>query len=358
MRISFIIPTRNRHEVLEETLGRIGSLVLTHLNAQCELVIVDNASTVAVEAPRRLANGIPVRVIRIEMNRNTAARNIAAIEAEGEWLVMLDDDSSPLAETDWGVLDQHDEDVAAIGGEITLPDGRHESGGLPEVVVGCGCAIRRDVFLEVAGYDASFGYYAEEYDLCAELILSGYRIAHSRSLRFLHRKSSVGRDFKRIIRYLVRNNGWVFQRYAPEQYLQEAIDGILDRYRQIAVKERVLDAYELGVAELERTMSEQARTPLSVELWDRFTGRTAVSQHLRSRLTTPSARVQILGSKQEKGRAIVVDEVGKLGCQLVDTDADVRVIGAISPGPMLDLLRVYPGAIAPWGFEDTHAMNH
>jgi hypothetical protein len=358
MRVSFIIPTRERHEVLDETLGRIGSIVFKHLSGQCELLIVDNASGIPVDAPRQLANGIKVRVIRLEANRNTAARNIAAIEAEGEWLVMLDDDSSPLAETDWDVLEQQDEEVAAVGGEIIMPDGRHESGGLPEVIVGCGCAIRRDVFLELAGYDASFGYYAEEYDLCAGLIQSGYRIAHSRSLRFLHRKSSVGRDFNRIIRYLVRNNGWVLQRYAPEQRLGPAMEFVLRRYRQIAIKERVLGGYELGVTELERTLSEQVRTPLSVELWDRFTGRAAVSQTLRMQLSSRPDRVQILGSAQEKGREIIADEIGKLGCQLVDEDGDLCVIGSISPGPMLDLIRMYPDAIAPWGFEDTYAMNH
>ncbi|MFG0314457.1 MAG: glycosyltransferase family 2 protein [Phycisphaerales bacterium] len=358
MRVSFIIPTRNRHEVLEETLGRIGSTVPGSMSGSCELIIVDNGSSVAVEAPRQLANVMPVRVIRLGINKNTAARNIAAIEAEGEWLVMLDDDSSPLAETDWGVLDQQDEEVAAIGGEITLPDGRHESGGLPEVVVGCGCAIRRDVFLELAGYDASFGYYAEEYDLCAGLIQSGYRVAHSRSLRFLHRKSSVGRDFNRIIRYLVRNNGWVLQRYAPEQRLGPAMDGVLERYRQIAIKERVLEGYELGVTELEQTLSEQVRTPLSAEQWDRFIGRAAVGQTLRSKLPARSSRVEILGSEHEKGRAIVADEIGKLGCQIVHQDGDVRVIGSISPGPMLDLMRVYPDAIAPWGFEEKHAVDH
>jgi len=352
MSISFIMPTRNRHEVLAETLKRVGLLSTAEMKGCCELLIVDNASETPVEAPAQLENGIPVELLRLDFNANTAARNIAAIEAEGDWLVMLDDDSSPLVESNWRILDQIDEDIGAVGGEIILPAGNHEAGGLPEVFVGCGCAIRKSVFLELSGYDASFGYYAEEYEFCAELIQSGYRVAHSRSIRFLHRKSAVARDFNEIIRRLVRNNAWVMQRYAPDTVLREEMDSLLDRYHTIARKENAMEGYKRGREEIEKTLNEQIRTPLHPELWDRFTGRAAARKALRAAFASRPVPVRVVGSAQAKGRGIIESELAELGCDIVDHGAESIVIGTLSPGPILDLLAEFPDAVVPWAFEE------
>ncbi len=352
MSISFIMPTRNRHQVLAETLKRVGLLSTAETKGCCELLIVDNASDTPVEAPAQLDNGIPVKLLRLDVNANTAARNIAAIEAEGDWLVMLDDDSSLLAESNWRILDQFDEEVGAVGGEIFLPAGNHEAGGLPEVFVGCGCAIRTSVFLELSGYDAAFGYYAEEYEFCAKLIQSGYRVAHTRSLRFLHRKSTVARDFNEIIRRLVRNNAWVMQRYAPDSALREEMDSLLDRYHTIARKENAIAGYERGRDEIEKTLNEQIRTPLYPELWDRFTGRAAARKVLRAAFSSRPVPVRVVGSAQAKGRGIIESELAELGCDIVDHGAESIVIGTLSPGPMLDIQAEYADANAPWVFEE------
>jgi len=352
MAISFIMPTRNRHQVLAETLTRIGAIKASEVIGCCELLIVDNASDTPVETPAHLDNGIPIKLLRVDVNMNTAARNIAAIEAEGDWLVMLDDDSSPLSDSNWRVLDQFDEEIGAVGGEIFLPAGDHEAGGLPEVFVGCGCAIRKELFLELSGYDAAFGYYAEEYEFCAGLIQSGYRVAHTRSIRFLHRKSAVARDFNEIIRRLVRNNAWVMQRYAPDAVLSEELESLLNRYHMIARKENAIAGYERGRKEIEQTLHEQVRTPLYPELWDRFTGRAAARNALRATFASRPVSVQVVGSAQAKGRGIIESELAELGCDIVDHGAESIVIGTLSPGPMLDRLAEFPDAVVPWAFEE------
>lgn len=352
MNVSFIIPTRDRPVVLRETLQRLGALPDGDLPDRCELIVVDNASSVPVEVPDALPNGVPVHLIRLEENLNTAARNVASQSSDAHWLVMLDDDSSSINGTDWTILDRVDHKVGAVGGEIYLPSGSRESGGLPEVVIGCGCAIRRDLFIELGGYDKTFGYYVEEYDLCARMIQAGYQVQHSRSLRFLHRKSVVGRDFNNIIYRLVRNNAWVMQRYAPDVVLDHEMEHLLTRYRTIAIMENAMEGYEKGVVELQGTLSTQPRTPMQQEHWDRFTGRSAVRENLRGLSEDRIISVELMGSTQAKGREIIKSELHALGCEVVRDGGDVAVIGTLSPGPMLDLQEQFPDAIAPWAFQE------
>ena len=95
---------------------------------------------------------------------------------------MLDDDSAPSSLGHLNAIADAGRLTAAISAEIWLAGEQdssvasaqrtqRESGGLPEVFTGCGVAIRREAFLEARGYDHSFGYYVEEYDLAAKLLL-------------------------------------------------------------------------------------------------------------------------------------------------------------------------------------------
>lgn len=354
-----IIPTRGRPEVLRETLVRLELLDPVDLGA-CELLVIDNASSQPLDLPGHLDNGIDVRGIRLDTNIYSAARNIGSEEAKGDWLVMLDDDSSPLPCPVVEILSDLPGHVAAVGGEIRLSNSRRESGGLPEVIVGCGCAIRRDVFLAVGGYDESFGYYAEEYDLCAKLILAGHSVLQTRSLLFEHRKSTVGRDFNEIIYRLVRNNAWVFQRYAPEELRRDKIDSMVDRYREIAIKEAALAGFERGLAELKETLDSQVRSPLDPLHWDRFTGRAAVRAGIGAIFHERGEPVQLVGPRTAKGREIVQSELLRQGCLIEDSGDAVSVVTSISPGPMLDL-HEQSGAIMPWFFGaigQTHDRLH
>ncbi|MBX9738080.1 MAG: glycosyltransferase family 2 protein, partial [Phycisphaerales bacterium] len=118
--LSYVLPTRDRPAELARTLSRIG--MLDHDGHAAEVIVVDNASRARVTAPRRLANGVTVRLVRLNENRSTAARNVGAREAAGQWIAMLDDDSSPLCGR--GVIEaarNADPDTAAIGAEIFLP---------------------------------------------------------------------------------------------------------------------------------------------------------------------------------------------------------------------------------------------
>ena len=358
--ISFVIPTRDRPDDLVRTIAALGAYPAPLLG-DAEIVVVDNASEIRAEQvlPTRTTNGIPIESIRLDENIHTAARNTAARAASGAWLVMLDDDSAPVLpkphETNQSAgdfvrtLDALPESIAAIGGEIFLPSGSRESGGLPEVIIGCGSAIRRDVFLSAGGYDPAFGYYAEEYDLCARLIASGHTIAHTDAIAFLHRKVTKGRNFSEILYRLVRNNAWVIARHAPDRVRDQALEAMLDRYRGIASKESVLPAYERAHDEALATMDTQTRTPLAPADWDRFTGEAAARAGVETLKRRLPAHTSARLVKPGKGADLIERTLTVAGFS-IENSSDLGVIGTLSPGPMRDAHERHPDAHALWSF--------
>jgi GT2 family glycosyltransferase len=356
--LSYIIPTRDRPERLALTLAALGSL-RGHPEGGVEAVVVDNASKFPPTPPDALANGIPVRTILRSTNEGAASRN-AAVEAadpRSEWVVMLDDDSYPCDTGFIRRLAKAPADVAAVSADIYLPGlARRESGGLPEVFIGCGVAIRRSVFRALGGYDATFNYYAEEYDLAARMILAGYRVQFDPWFRVEHHKVAGGRDMNRILARLVRNNGWVMQRYAPDELRRQQIREQRRRYRQIAIKEQSLPGFRAGLVELCRTVKQQHRTPMPRHLFERFTGVAQAREALQQAYSQKPFRTVTLVDEGKNGWVIrkaladlgvteipppslwtgEVAERSEAGGGRLDSSADALIIGTMSPGPMLD----------------------
>ena len=349
--ISYVIPTRDRHERLEQTLHAIAALG-AH---EAEVVIVDNDSRQPVRTGDHLASGVPVRVLRMSENLGAAARNAGARECSpgSAWIVMLDDDSHPLDLAFIPRLAAQDPDVAAVSADIFLPrHARRESGGLPEVFVGCGVAIRRALFLNLNGYDPSFNYYAEEYDLAARMLLAGFGIAFEPSFRVAHHKVEAGRDMNLICARLVRNNGWVMQRYAPEECRRAELREIRTRYRAIATKEHAIAGFAQGLSELRRTVRAQKRTPMPPALFDRFTGLAHARAALNVAWQQGPFRTAAL-VHEGKNAWCVRRVLGELGVREVpEQSAEARIIATMSPGPMLDALEQTAASprrvIAPW----------
>lgn len=353
--ITYVIPTRNRPRVLERTLAALGAL-RPHPG---EVLVIDNASTTPPH-PTTLPNGLGVRVITIAKNLAAAARNVAIREAHAasQWLVMLDDDSYPLDLGFVSVLERSPHDVGVVAGEVLLPSqhgiARHESGGLPEVFIGCGAAIRTELFRGLAGYDETFDYYAEEYDLSARVLLAGWRIAFSRRFRVMHHKETQGRAMSRILANLVRNNAWVALRYAPDDATRHAeVARTLRRYAAIAWKERALHGYARGVARLAVSAHAQPRRSMTLPLWQRFTGFSAAVEAIEAAGKSLGNVALIAPGKNAH---VVAEAALACGARMVDDprNADTLLIATLSPGPMIDAAaewqRLRPDArvLLPW----------
>lgn len=354
MLASLIIPTHNRPAELAATLSAIESLDPAPLHAagSVEIIVVDNNSKPAASIPRKIANGITVTAVRLPENRGAAARNDAAIFAQGQWLVMLDDDSSPTDHRFVEALQRADDDTAAICADIWLPathdqPPRRESGGLPEVPVGCGVAYRRAPYLALHGYDPSFIYYAEEYDLAARLIAAGWRITHDHAFRVEHRKTTTNRNFKAILTRLLLNNTAVWQRYAPDDQLDAFLDREMARLSTIAQRENAANTYKQAERRLASHLAAQRRTPLNAAGFARFIGLTAARDALRAaHEAAPFTSAHLCLPPGPPGKhaeeiAIVLGELGvepccapihpehPMGCALL-------IPATLAPGPMLN----------------------
>jgi glycosyltransferase involved in cell wall biosynthesis len=87
--VSVVVPTRNRSELLAATLRS----VLWQRDVDLEVIVVDEASTDDTPAMLAALEDPRVRIVRHETPRGvSAARNIGAANALGEWVAFLDDD--------------------------------------------------------------------------------------------------------------------------------------------------------------------------------------------------------------------------------------------------------------------------
>lgn len=95
--LSIVIPTYNRAAKLSATVAAI----LPQLTPECELLIVDNASTPSAEEAlaevTNLAGDHPCRIIRNTCNVGVSANVLRCFEyAKGVWVWVLSDDDLPL----------------------------------------------------------------------------------------------------------------------------------------------------------------------------------------------------------------------------------------------------------------------
>lgn len=354
-RLAYVLPTRDRPAALGRTLDILGALP----RHDAEVIVVDNASSERPAVPGALANGLSASLIPLRTNAGAAARNagVMASDPSCEWIVMLDDDSAPVGLGHLDAIGAAGPRVGAVAAEIELgddrgrPRGEREAGGLPEVFTGCGVAIRRRAFLDEGGYDASFGYYAEEYDLAARLLLAGMSVRLDRRFRVVHRKVAAGRDMGVILHRLVRNNGWVVQRYAPARRRVRELARTIERYGQIARKEHAEAGYRAGLHELIGTLRSCPRSPMPRTLWDRFTGRAVARASIERawvRCGFRSAAVVDEG----KNAHVVRETLREFGVREAPADrAEALVIGTLSPGPLLDSWSRRapdPRLVSPW----------
>lgn len=357
--LTYVIVTKDRHAELQHTLARLAALGARSHDAigGAEVIVVDNASATPVVLPARFPDGIQLRTLRVEHNLGAAGRNFAAQHAQGDWLLMLDDDSSPLDTAFLDMLLRAPTDVAALAADIVLPSGRREAGGLPEVIVGCGAAVRTRAFLDVGGYDHTFHFYAEEYDLCAKLIAAGHHVRTEPTMRVEHRKVQSNRDMSAILRALVRNNGVIVHRYAPDAERDWLLEHTLERYRAIAEREDALAGYEHGRRELAERIEHEPRTAMDDAHWRRFTGEAAAAAGA-ARLADAGVRSAAVTARGKHDWAVERALAGA-GVAVVETHQrpDVAVIGTLSPGPVLDALaeaeaRLGPPTAALWSPRD------
>lgn len=246
MRLSILIVTHNRRQALAQTLAKVTQLPDFH-PTEHEILVVDNGSTDGTHA--MLQQDWPgVLRLGLSTNQGVSARNHGFAVARGKYVMLLDDDSYPLGRTlsaSLEYLETH-EKVAAVGGRVTLPDGRCEASALPTVIINCAVVLRKAVIDQLGGFPREFFRQAEEYDLSWRIWQAGWRIERFEDLTYRHEKVAGNRWPGWIHRLDLRNNLILVERYLPQPWRKIFREDWTQRYFALARHAEHLPAVRLG----------------------------------------------------------------------------------------------------------------
>jgi len=222
--VSIIIPTKDQLPMLQRC---VDSLLEKTAYVNYEVLIVDNNS----ETPEALAwlAGVEamgeekVRILRYPHPFNySAINNMAAREARGEYLVLLNNDTAVIAESWLDELLNHAQrpEVGIVGAKLLYPNGRIQHAG---VVLGlCGPAehvfidepmdapgymqrlqvdqnysavtaaclmVRKSIYEQVGGLDESFTVSYNDVDFCLKVREAGYLLVWTPHAVVMHEGS-------------------------------------------------------------------------------------------------------------------------------------------------------------------------
>lgn len=234
MKLSYVIVTHNRKEALLRTL-RILHTTTPLASTQWEAWVVDNGSTDGtIDALRQ---SFPrVNVIARERNEGVWARSYAFGRAAGDYVIMLDDDSYPMADAAIRSMDYLDENprCGAVVGRVLLPDGSAEACALPAVMLSGAVCVRRSILPKVGGFRKEFFRKAGEYDFSFRIWEAGYTVERFEDILYRHDKVLTSRSQAFAHRMDLRNNLILVERYFPKPLRRIYRKDYRQRYAAIA----------------------------------------------------------------------------------------------------------------------------
>jgi GT2 family glycosyltransferase len=197
-RISVVVPTCRRPELLEGCLGALANQ--DYDPRACEVVIADDAGD---EATRCLvqqysAVGLPARYVCVGPRHGPAAARTAGWRAaRGMLVAFTDDDCLPSAEWLRAGCAAFTDDTAAVAGQLSMPlpqaqrrptDYERKTALLATAgFVTANCFVRRAVLEELDGFDERYELaWREDSDLLARILARGGVVAQAPDAVVLH----------------------------------------------------------------------------------------------------------------------------------------------------------------------------
>ena len=212
--LSVVVPVYNAAFQLPDLLDAL----CAQIGPDHEVIVVDDGS---IDTTAAIAADYPVRLLRLRANRGpAAARNAGAEGARGDWLLFTDGDCRPAP--DW--LDAMAARIArggarAVMGRVVMapsnrfgdavsaigyPAGgstgfdkiwRVAADGSTHSLSTCNCAVSRDVFRQLGGFDTDFPHAGGEDSLMAyRLLEAGHRIVYDPTAVVVHQARRHWRD--------------------------------------------------------------------------------------------------------------------------------------------------------------------
>ncbi|HEU5152447.1 MAG TPA: glycosyltransferase [Iamia sp.] len=157
-RVSVVIPTRDRHDLLDQALRALDRQRWTDM----EVVVVDDGSSppVASVFAGRTVAGRPLRVLRQEGNGAVRARRAGIAATTGEILAFTDSDCEPQPGWLEAAMARIDAGADLVAGRTrpfrpVAPLERAVSEAKGGLFPSCNLVVRRSVYEAVGGFDAT-----------------------------------------------------------------------------------------------------------------------------------------------------------------------------------------------------------
>lgn len=214
---------------LQDTVKTAGHLKQLCCNRKdIEIIAIDNGSADGTADFLR-SQSCWLDTLLLKDNIGIAALNRGFEQSRGEYILVLDDDSHPLNIDTIDLLIHslnHNREIGIIACKIASEDGSefqtwHIPGGDGDCLsdsiafVGCGFAIRRDLFETIGWFPENYFLYQNEIYVAIETAKLGYKVCYDPRCVVVHRNSPVGRANWRQVFYPTRNSIWLLRQYAP-----------------------------------------------------------------------------------------------------------------------------------------------
>ena len=240
--VSVLIVNHNRADLLEECIES----VLAQDHRAIEVIVVDNGSMDGSEDVVRRLLDPRVRFVGLPRNLGFAGGcNHGFKSSRGAWIALINNDA--VAESNWlssmvSTMKRHPEagmcasrilfhesSIVDKAGHLIFWDGQNRGRGTGEndsdafgreeealFPDGCAALYRRELILQVRGFDEDFFAYADDADLGLRARLLGWGCVYSPDAVVFHRHSSTSGRFSPEKIYLVeRNRVWLAVKTFP-----------------------------------------------------------------------------------------------------------------------------------------------
>jgi len=223
-KLSIVFLNFNRLCETRYTLARIEKLLENRQDI--EVIAVDNGSSDGTGAFLHTQTHW-ITVLQLPTNIGIAGYNEGFKQARGDYILVLDDDSHPVdtitldrmiqcleTRPDIGIVACR---IEALTGEVVhnWHTPHNDEPGPSMAFVGCGFAIRRDLFEDIGWYPGEFFLYQNEIEVAIRVMCRQYKIHYDPQCRVVHRQAALGRTNWRRVYYPTRNTIWVIRRYFP-----------------------------------------------------------------------------------------------------------------------------------------------
>jgi GT2 family glycosyltransferase len=277
IRLSIVFLNFNRIEETRFTVEQLCNLVADR--PDIEVIAVDNGSDDGT-GDYLLTQQNFLRPVLLAKNGGIAGYNRGFELARGDYLLILDDDSHPMDEASLDHLiarfDSHPK-VGAIACAIFDREGQTVSSWhLPDDLeagpsmsfIGCGFAIRRDLFASCGWYPAEFFLYQNEIEVAMQVRIRGFSVEYMPECRVQHRIATGNRGGWRQVFFATRNSLWLIRQHyqGPQLYYLLLSRCCISLVRAVQLKQ--LSAYAQGLRQ--GLFSPVTRDPLPAHLFKDF----------------------------------------------------------------------------------------